>query len=285
MNLKTLLNLTCLTAFCLYSAPLQAEEPDAVVENAPAVSADAEALAMKLANPIASLISVPFQNNFDFGMGPDGDGSKYLLNFQPVIPFDVNEDWNLISRTIIPYVYQNDVFGTSENPSGSQSGLSDIVQSFWLSPKRPTSNGWILGVGPVLLLPTATNSLLGAEKWGAGPTAIALKQTGGWTYGALVNQIWSFAGDSDRDEVNQVFLQPFLSYTTKQATTYALNTESTYQWETSQWIAPVNLMVSQLVKFGKQPVQFQVGGRYYAEGPDGGPEWGLRFAVTLLFPK
>lgn len=285
MKHKSLSKLSLLAAFSIYSIPLHAEEPSATIENAPADSANAEELAMKLANPIASLISVPFQNNFDFGMGPDGDGSKYLLNFQPVIPFDVNEDWSLITRTIIPYVYQNDIFGTPDNPSGSQSGLSDTVQSFFLSPKKPTSNGWILGVGPVMLYPTAANSLLGAEKWGSGPTAIALKQSGGWTYGALVNQIWSFAGDSDRDEVNQMFLQPFLSFTTKQATTYAINTESTYQWESGQWSTPVNLMVSQLVKFGKQPVQFQVGGRYYAEGADGGPEWGLRFAVTLLFPK
>ncbi|MFK5923019.1 MAG: transporter [Verrucomicrobiota bacterium] len=285
MKIKSIQSLAFLTTLCLYPAPLQAEEANAAVESAPAEPADSEALALKLANPIASLISVPFQNNFDFGSGPDGDGSKYLLNFQPVIPFDLNEDWNLITRTIIPYVYQNDVFGTSDNPSGSQSGLSDTVQSFWFSPKKPTSSGWVLGAGPVILYPTATNSLLGAEKWGSGPTAIALKQSGGWTYGALANQIWSFAGDNDRDEVNQIFLQPFLSFTTKQATTYALNTESTYQWETGQWLAPVNLMVSQLVKFGKQPVQFQVGGRWYAEGPDGGAEWGLRFAVTLLFPK
>lgn len=285
MKIKSIQGLTFLAAIYLCSTQVHAENQATAIADAASESVDAEKLAMKLANPIASLISVPFQSNFDFGMGPDGDGSKYLLNFQPVIPFDINEDWNLISRTIIPYVYQNDVFGTSANPSGSQSGLSDTVQSFWLSPKEPTSSGWILGVGPVMLLPTATNSLLGAEKWGAGPTAIALKQSGGWTYGALVNQIWSFAGDSDRNAVNQMFLQPFLSFTTKQATTFALNTESTYQWETGQWVAPINLMASQLVKFGKQPVQFQLGGRYYAEGPDGGPEWGLRFAVTLLFPK
>ena len=150
-------------------------------------------LAKKLSNPIASLISVPFQGNYDGGYGPD-DGSKYTINVQPVIPFTLNEDWNLISRTIVPIVWQNDIAG----PSGDQSGLGDTTQSLFFSPKKPTSSGIIWGVGPVFLLPTATDDLLGGGKWGAGPTAVALKQSGPWTYGALVNHIWSFAGDEDR---------------------------------------------------------------------------------------
>jgi hypothetical protein len=136
--------------------------------------AAAAELAKKLSNPVAALISVPLQNNFDFGAGPAGDGFQYKLNVQPVIPISLNENWNLISRTILPYVYQENIFGTS-----SQSGLSDTVQSLFFSPKAPTSSGWIWAVGPVLLLPTATDDLLGAEKWGAGPTALALKQQNG----------------------------------------------------------------------------------------------------------
>jgi hypothetical protein len=241
---------------------------------------DTAELAKKLQNPIASLISVPLQNNFDFGAGPDDDGFQYLVRIQPVIPISLNENWNVISRTILPVVYQDDTLGTS-----SQSGLSDTLQSFFFSPKAPTSSGWIWGAGPVFQLPTATDDLLGQEKWGVGPTAVVLKQESGWTYGALVNHVWSFAGDSDRADVSNTFLQPFLSYTTSKHTTFALNTESTYDWERDQWAVPLNFMVQQLVKFGTQPIAFQLGYRYYAEKPDDGPDWGLRFTATFLFPN
>ena len=242
--------------------------------------AAAAELAKKLSNPVASLISVPIQNNFDFGGGPNGDGFQYKVNIQPVVPISLNETWNLISRTIIPVVYQEKIIGTS-----SQSGLSDTVQSLFFSPKAPTSGGWIWGVGPVLLLPTATDDLLGTEKWGAGPTAVLLKQQNGWTYGVLANHIWSYAGESSRADVNATFLQPFLTFTTPKQTTFTINTESTYDWASSQWTVPLNASVAQLVKLGKLPLQFQIGARYYAEKPANGPEWGLRFSVTLLFPK
>lgn len=241
---------------------------------------DAAALAKKLSNPVAALISVPFQNNFDFGGGPAGHGFQYKLNVQPVVPFGLNEDWNLISRTIVPVVHQSDIIGTS-----SQTGLSDTVQSVFFSPKAPTSGGWIWGAGPVFLLPTATESVLGTEKWGAGPTGVLLNQQGGWTYGVLANHLWDFAGKSTRTGVNATFIQPFLSYTTPGQTTLSLNTESTYDWNHHQWSLPFNAVVSQLVKIGNAPVQFALGARYYADGPAQGPDWGLRFTVTFLLPK
>ncbi len=235
-------------------------------------------LAKQLQNPVASLISVPFQNNFDFNLGPNDDGFKYTLNFQPVIPVSLGKDFNLIIRTIVPFIYQDDVI-----PGTSQSGLGDIVQSFFFSPKKPVG-GLILGYGPVLLYPSATDSLLGGEKWGAGPTGLVLKQTGGWTYGLLFNHIWSYAGSDNRNYVSATFLQPFISYTTKTKTTFGLNTESTYDWRNSQWTVPINLSVSQLTKIGKVPVQFALGAKVYADGPSGAPDWGLRFVVTPLFP-
>jgi hypothetical protein len=204
-------------------------------------------LAKTLANPIGALISVPFQNNFDWGAGPTGDGFQYKLNLQPIVPISLNEEWLLISRTILPFVYQENIVGTS-----SQSGLSDTLQSFFLSPVKPTKGGWIWGAGPALLLPTATDELLGAEQWGVGPTAVVLKQQKGWTYGALANHVWSYAGESSRADVNATYLQPFVSYTTKQATTFTLNTESTYDWQDTQWTAPLNLMVQQLVNISNQ---------------------------------
>jgi hypothetical protein len=235
-------------------------------------------LAKKLQNPVASLISVPIQNNWDFGIGP-ADAMKYTCNIQPVIPFSISKDWNLITRTIMPVIY-------AEEPVkgfGDKSGLGDITQSFFLSPKEPVG-GWILGAGPVGYYPTATESELGAGKWGAGPTIVALRQEHGFTYGILANHIWSYTGWGDQN-VNASFLQPFVSFTTKKFTTFSVNTESTYDWQGSQWTVPLNFMIQQLVKIGKQPVAFQFGYRYYAEKPDGGPDWGLRFAVTFLFPK
>jgi hypothetical protein len=241
---------------------------------------EAAELAMKLQNPVASLISVPLQANWDFGIGVN-DATRFTLNVQPVIPLSLNSELNLIIRTIIPIIdAEAPAPGTS-----SASGLGDVVQSFFISPKKPTSGGWILGAGPVLLWPSATDDLLGSGKWGAGPTALALKQSGGWTYGALVNHIWSYAGAADRANVNATFLQPFVSFTSKTQTTLTLNAESTYDWTREQWTVPLNLIVSQLIKIGSQPVQFSVGGRYYVEGPNGGPEWGVRAVLTFLFPK
>jgi hypothetical protein len=241
----------------------------------------AEELAKKLSNPIASLISVPFQGNYDDKIGPARAGHRFTLNIQPVIPVEINKEWNLISRTILPITDQHDIFPGA----GNQSGIGDVVQSFFFSPKAPTADGWIWGAGPVLLLPTGSDDLLSARKWGAGPTGVALKQESGWTYGMLFNHIWSFAGDSDRSHVSSTFLQPFLAYTTKDAWTYGLNTESTYDWNAKQWSVPINASVAKLVRFGKQPVSLGLNARYWAESPDSAPHgWGIRFIVTFLFP-
>lgn len=258
----------CLGAVACAS-PLSAQDSDSV------------ALAKKMSNPISSLISVPFQLNYNSGYGPD-DGGQWLLNLQPVVPFQLSNDWNLISRTIVPFVSNY-----SDMPGGSVSGVGDIVQSFFFSPVQPTAGGTTWGVGPVFMLPTATDSRLGSGKWGAGVTAVALKQSGGWTVGGLANHMWSFAGDEDRADVNATFVQPFVSYTTGSATSFAVNTESTYNWETSEWSVPVNFMVNQMIKLGpNQPAQIGAGARYWADSPEGGPEgWGLRVNFALLFPK
>ena len=241
---------------------------------------DAAELARKLQNPVASLISVPFQANWDFGIGAN-EAMRFTLNVQPVIPVALSNDLNLIVRTIVPVI-------DAESPAPAiphASGVGDITQSFFFSPKAPTSGGWIWGAGPVLLWPTATNDLLGGEQWGTGPTALALRQSGGWTYGLLANHLWSYAGEDERTDVNVTFLQPFVSYITKTKTTFTLNTEASYDWAGTQWSVPVNVSVSQLFKIGGVPMQFSIGGRYYAEGPTGGPGWGLRTGLTFLFPK
>jgi hypothetical protein len=255
--------------------------------NAPDGEASSQAeLAKKLQNPVANLISVPIQNNWDFGIGP-AHAMQYTANLQPVIPFSISEDWNIITRTILPVIYQEALDNNPKAPPSareSHAGLGDTTQSFFLSPKAPWHD-WILGAGPVGYYPTATETELGGGKWGAGPTVVALQQEHGFTYGILANHIWSFAGQQDRPYISKSFLQPFFTYTTKTYTTVGLNTESTYDWESSQWTVPLNFFAQQLVKIGKLPIAFEAGYRYYVEKPDHGPDWGLRFQITFLFPK
>jgi hypothetical protein len=203
-----------------------------------------------------------------------------VINVQPVVPVSLNEDWNLISRTIVPIVAQDDILPGA----GDQFGLSDTVQSFFFSPKLP-SNGIIWGVGPVILLPTGTDQLLTADKWGAGPTAVALTQQNDWTVGVLANHIWSFAGDDNRADINATFIQPFISYTTPDAWTFGLNTETTYDWTADTWSVPINLTATKLTKISSQPISIGGGVRYWADSPDGGAEgFGARAILTFLFP-
>jgi len=260
---------TVVLALSLFSVPALAED-------------ERKDLAKKLANPIASLISVPSQLTYDEKIGPEEDGSVLQLNILPVIPFTLGEDWNLISRTILPLIEQEDIPVKGED----ESGLGDILQSFFFSPSTVPESGWIWGAGPVLLLPTASEDVLGAEQWAVGPTAVALKQKGPWTAGALVNQLWSVAGEDDRDDVNATYCEPWISYVTKTDTTISLSAESTYDWESSELSLPVNFIVDQLLSIGGQYVQVGGAVRYWANSPDDGPEgFGFRLQVTFLFPK
>jgi len=248
----------------------------------PLWAADDAELAQELSNPLADLMSIPFQMNYDREIGPRDDGWKLQTNIQPVIPFNLNADWNLISRTIVPVIYQDDIFPGA----GSQFGLGDFNLSLFFSPKKPTSGGVTWGVGPVLLLPTATDDLLGAKKWGAGPGVVALTTRGPWTLGMLANHIWSYAGDGDRQDISNTFVQPFAAYTWPSAWTVAVQSESTYNWKTEKWSVPINAALSKLVRWGKLPVSLQAGVGYWAESPETGPE-GFRFRLqaTFVLPK
>ena len=257
----------------------------AIVTNASAQGSSTEAeLAKKLANPIASLISVPFKTDYNSGYGPS-DGWNVTTTIQPVIPFQLTDDLALVTRTLLPIVWQDDIAG----PSGEQFGLGDTLQSFFFVPNtRHTALGeFTYGVGPAVTWPTSTDPLLGAGTWGLGPTGVFLFQKSGWTWGALATQQWGVAETRSMvPDLNLTALQPFLAYTTKDQWTFTLNTESSYNWTSEEWSVPINFTISKLTRIGKRPVQFQGGVRYWADSPTGGPDGlGVRGQITLLFPK
>jgi hypothetical protein len=262
---RVILLIFCVTA-TLVALPLWAEEEH-----------HATVLAKKLQNPVSDLISVPFQNNFNFGYGPE-DKMQYLLNIQPVIPQHVTEQWNWIHRSIIPLIDQ---------PAPvNEFGLGDIQYQGFLSPATPGKLIW--GVGPVFQFPSATDSQLGTEKWSAGAGVVAVRMDGPWVYGALVNNIWSFAGNDDRSNVNQMLIQPFINYNLGRGLAIGASPIITANWEApsgQKWTVPLGANVSQIIPIGKLPVSFLLGAYYNVEKPDNGPDWSIRFQIALLFPK
>jgi hypothetical protein len=261
-------------------AVCQAQPPPATPAAPPAESSDGTELAKKLSNPISDLVSVPFQFNWEQNVGPDKQ-TRFVLNIQPVMPFALTPKMNLITRIIVPFVSQPPLV-----PDGTAAaGVSDILASFFFSPNSGSSFTW--GVGPAISLPSTTEPTLGTEKWSAGPTLVLLKQQGPWTVGALWNQIWSFSGSTARDDVNQMFVQPFLAYTTKNAVTLTLQSESVgnFAADGDQWTVPINVIVSKVSSFGMFPASYQLGFGGFAVHPDGGPSWKMRGAIVLLLPK
>ena len=240
-----------------------------------------EDLAKQLSNPIASLVSVPFQFNWEQNVGPS-EATRFVLNVQPVMPFSMNQDWNLIVRLIAPLVSQPALI----DGGVAASGISDITTSFFIS---PAESGIIWGAGPVVVLPSTSEPTLGTGKWSAGPTIVALKQTGPWTVGALWNQVWSFSGDSGRSDVNQMFLQPFLAYQATRTITLTIQSEMTANWEAEDdddtWTVPINFLASKLSSFGPFPASYQIGFGAFPAHPNVGPSWKIRGAIVLLLPR
>jgi hypothetical protein len=237
-------------------------------------------LAKKLENPLAIHILLPIQTNLDFGIGSKR-ATLVTAAIKPSIPFSINDEYALLVRTTVPFIYAE---GTARGAPDT-TGLGDIVQCFYLTPAIISNNGWIWGLGPIFNYPTATDAALGRKKFSLGPTAALLRQAGPWTYGVVAVHLWSAENTDQRADVNASTVEPFAAYTAKTATSFAMNLLSHYDWRANQWVVPLNASVSQILKIGKQPVQFSIGGTYYAEKPAGGPDWGLNFTVTFLFSK
>lgn len=261
-----------------------------VVLPAPSHAQDSSDLAKAAQNPVAAMISLPFQNNTYFGVGPHGDTAN-VLNIQPVIPIGLGE-WNIISRTIAPIIYLPDLApgldAIANDPQGSDGsfGLGDINQTFYFSPAAAGPVIW--GVGPSLTVPTATDDSLGSEKWSAGPAAVALAMPGSWVVGSLVRQLWSFAGDSDRQDVNQTLIQPFVNYNFDGGWYAVSSPVVTANWEADSddtWTVPVGGGMGKIFHIGGQAMNAQAQAFYNVEHPEFGPDWSLRFQLQFLFPK
>ncbi len=236
----------------------------------------AQELAKKLANPVSDLVSLPFQNNFDFGVGSH-KGTRWTLNVQPVAPFTLNKSTNIVTRTIVPVIYQSNVTG-----EGSQQfGLGDTLASQFISPKE-AKNGLTYGYGLAELIPTATNSQLGGKKWGLGPTAAILQQNGGKTVGMLFNHIWSVAGDSNRPDVSSTFLNPFYSVSNKNSFTLSAALEETYDWKSKRSTMPIILGFSQVAKLNGNPASYGLSAKWFPVRTPSSPRWGIRAVYTLI---
>ena len=238
-------------------------------------------LAQAAQNPVGDLISVPLQNNTNFGFGPY-DRTQNVLNIQPVLPISLGSDWNLITRTIFPVITQPDFF----SESGSTTGLGDISFTAFLSPSKPGKLIW--GVGPAIILPSATDQSLGSGKWSAGPSVVGLTIQGPWVAGLLVSQVWSFAGQSDRANVNFFLAQYFVNYNMDHGWYLVSAPIITSNWEASsgnQWIVPFGAGAGKIFRIGKQPINMNMQAFYNAVKPDFGPDWQFRFQLQFMFPK
>jgi hypothetical protein len=262
--------------------PVAPEGTQVATEETPAAATNTDALRKAAQNPVASLISVPVQNNSNFNVGPD-NRTQNILNIQPVIPMRLSDNWNLIIRAITPIIYQPTV---SQPINQGASGLGDMNPSFFLSPAKPGKIIW--GVGPAVVLPTATNPILGQGKWSVGPTFVALAQPGKWTVGALVNNVWSFAGQSSRPAVNQMLFQYFINYNLQKGWFITWQPTLTANWKATnggRWVVPYGGGIGRIMKIGFQPVNLTV--QFYGNAvyPAGASPWSFRFQIAFLFPK
>ena len=273
--------------FAILAISLIWSPPLAAQETKPEGGGD---LLSKVQNPVSSMYSLPLKFSADFGAD---DGSAYIMNINPVIPVTVG-DWNFINRALIPALASVDGFieGLPSIPegerdsSGRTTGIGDINYSLFISPAD--AQGVIWGVGPSIMFPTASDDQLGSGKWSAGPTGVLLFQPKWGTYGGLVRQLWSFAGDDDRSHVNQFLIEPFVNYNLPGGWYLITDPIITANWNadsSDRWTIPLGGGVGKLFKIGEQPINSRLEAYYNVEKPDGAPDWQMVFTWQFLFPK
>jgi hypothetical protein len=276
----------CVLVVLLLAVPAMAQDTTTASSQKPTAGESAsqsaqESLQKAVQNPVANLISVPLQNNSAFDLGPY-NRTQDVLNIQPVIPFNVSENWMVIARIIQPIVWQP----YANQPTGGEYGLGDMVPTFFLSPRNPGKLIW--GLGPAFVIPTATNTILGQGKFSIGPSAVVLAQPGPWTFGGLVNNVWSVAGSGSRPSVNQMLMQYFITYQLKKGWFISSSPILTANWRASSgnvWTVPFGAGVGRVMKFGFQPVMLQAQFFGNAVYPRGGSPWSMRLQINFLFPK
>jgi len=276
--------LTCILVI-VAAPPSRAEQAQAEVASG---AANSEALRKAAQNPVASMISIPFQENMNFGIGP-ADRTQNVFNIQPVIPVNLTKDWNVIVRWITPIVYQPVSIRQTSGPpiQSSYSGLGDMLPQFYFVPAKKSKVIW--GLGPEFLLPTATKTgILGQGKFGMGPTAVLLVQPRKWTLGVLVNNVWSIAGHPELPDVNQLSLQYFVNYNMKKGWYLTTGPTLTANWKApsgDQWVVPFGGGVGRIMKLGPQPANLKVQFFGNAVHPAGASPWGMQLQIVLLYPK
>ncbi|MGB5746296.1 MAG: transporter [Desulfobacterales bacterium] len=249
--------------------------------NDDARAADKTELAKASQNPVSSLISVPFENNFNLNAGPE-DKLDYVLNIKPVLPVGLTGNWNLINRAIVPVINQGERFPGQ----GSQFGLGDITYQGFLTPAK--TGKFIWGLGPMLVMPTGTDNRLTSGKWSAGPAAVGLSMPGHWVLGALLYNVWSFAGADDNPEVNTMGLQYFINYNLPDGWYLSMSPTITANWEADSdntWTVPVGGGFGRVFKIARQPINASLKANYSVERPDDASDWNIAATVTFLFPK
>ena len=243
------------------------------------LDADTE-LSKKTQNPVANIITLPSQNNLNYRLGKY-DQMGLLLNVQPVIPLHLTEDWNLITRTILPVIEQP--YLTTSRTKG---GIGDLMESLFLSPAKPGKFIW--GLGPVFQFPTATDTMLGTGKWCMGPTLVGLVMPGRWVIGSLVNNIYSVGGDCDRVWVNQMTIQPFVNYNFNKGLALSYAPTITANWrggENNRWTVPLGLGMSKLFRVGTQPIRFTAAQFYNVSRTKTGALWTTQLTLTFIFSE
>ncbi|MEP4079684.1 hypothetical protein [Haloferula sp.] len=246
------------------------------LERREAASEEFPELSLKLQNPLARILVIPTAMEYKKGSGPLGTGESFAIRVAPRVPFVINDEWHMLSKSDLAWVSQKDVIGNT-----SQEGLTDLVQTFFFSPDR--SLGWDLywGVGPSFVIPTATDSLIGSEKLSLGPSIGIFRQERPWTVGLILNHIWSVAGSSSAQSLNASRLEPIIGYTTERSTFFSLGAKLGYDWSGHHWSGPLEFRLSQLTLIAGKPVQWGLGLQYFVFSEPNAPEWGALFQVTF----